>query len=509
MRKSLRFISALRASIATAILLALAQPIAAAQHETLIHHAVSTANANAQREFDIGLTLIYAFNPEEATFHFQEAARSDPRLAMAYWGIALAAGPNVNTKYDLRRAAIGRAAIGRAQTLRATEPEKRCIAALAHRYTARTDGQISAAQFAYARAMRALVRSDPADSDVKVLAAESLMDLTPLDMWHGTQPNTYTREVIGLLNQALALNPDHVGANHYLIHSYEDAPDPSAALGAARHLAALDLPNGAEHLAHMPAHIFTRVGDFDAAIRASLRAIALFTGYLPKEHSDVHNGYLHHDYQVLGYAYAMSGQWTKARDNAITVAAQVNDSGAAVETYMRFHKWSELLGLTPPAQPGLRYQFARALASANSGDLAPARALIGTIDGAHDPEPRTGIARAQLAAAIAVAERHPDVAISELRHAVALQDGLPSKEPPAWYYPIRETLGARLALAGKRQEARTVFEDDLRRNPNNPRSLFGLAAALGRTDPRRAAQITNAFRRAWSHADTHLSLSDL
>ena len=119
------------------------------------------------------------------------------------------------------------------------------------------------------------------------------------------------------------------------------------------------------------------------------------------------------------------------------------------------------------------------------------------------------LARAQLAAAIAVAERHPDVAISELRHAVALQGGLPNKEPPAWYYPIRETLGARLALAGKRQEARTALEDDLRRNPNNPRSLFGLAAALGRTDPRRAAQITAAFRRAWSHTDTRLSLNDL
>jgi len=509
MRKSLRFISALRASIATAILLALAQPIAAAQHESLIHHAVSTTNGNAQREFDIGLTLIYAFNPEEATFHFQEAARSDPRLAMAYWGIALAAGPNVNTTYELRRAAIGRAAIGQAQTLHASASEKRYIAALARRYTAESDAQVPAAQFAYAQAMRALVRSDPADLDVKVLAAESLMDLTPLDMWHGTRPNTYTREVIGLLSQALARNPDHVGANHYVIHAYEDAPDPSAALGAARHLAALDLPTGAEHLAHMPAHIFTRVGDFDAAIGASLRAIALFNRYLPSEHSDVHNGYLHHDYQVLGYAYAMSGQWSKARDNAIAVAAQVNDSGAAVETYLRFHKWSDLLGLTPPARPGLRYRFARALASADSGDLVPARALMATIDGAHDPEPRTGIARAQLAAAIAIAQRHPDVAITELRHAVALQDGLPNKEPPAWYYPIRETLGARLALAGKMQDAVVVFEDDLRRNPNNPRSLFGLSVALARMDPRRAAQTTAAFRRAWSHADTPLSLTDL
>ncbi len=512
MRKSLRFIvlSAVRALLVCALGAAsVATTFAAPPRIALAHHAVSTTSGSAQREFDEGLALMYAFNPEEATFHFQAAARSDPRLAMAYWGIALAAGRNVNTTYDLRRAAIGRAAIAQAQTLSATPAERRYIAALAHRYTAQYDAQIVPAEVAYADAMRELARSDANDLDAKVLCAESLMDLTPLDMWHGAQPNTYTRETIGLLEATLARNPNHLGANHYLIHAYEDAPDPAASLGAARRLASLDLPPGAEHLAHMPAHIFTRVGDYDAAIRASRRAIDLFSRYLPQEHSDVHNGYQHHDYQVLGYAYAMSGQWAKARDNATIVAKQVDDTGAAVETYLRFHKWRELLALPAPAQPGLRYRFAQALATANTGDIAPARALISALDETHATDARSGIARAQLAAAIDVAQRQNGAAIAELQRAVAFEDSLSSKEPPAWYYPIRETLGARLALDGKSREAAAVFSEDLKRNPHNPRSLFGLSQALATIDRTRAAKAETAFRAAWSHADVKLTLANL
>src|ERR1700694_2202583 len=325
MRKSLRFISAVGASIASAFLLATTQgTLAAPSPAALAHHRVSTANTDAQREFDLGLTLIYAFNPEEATFHFQEAARRDGQLAMAYWGIALAAGPNVNTTYDVRRAAIGRAALAQARLLHAKPAERHYIDALEPRYAAQSETEVMTAQRRFAAKMTALAGANPSDIDASVLAAESLMDMTPLNMWPGGKPNTYTNQVLALLHAALARDPHHVGANHYLIHALEDAPNPEAALGAARDLAARDVPPGAEHLAHMPAHIFTRVGAWDDAIRASLRAIDLFAHYLPGEHSDVHSGYRHHDDQVLLYAYAMSGQWAHARDTATTVAAQVN-----------------------------------------------------------------------------------------------------------------------------------------------------------------------------------------
>src|SRR3982751_2825007 len=64
------------------------------------HHPVSTTNSEAQRFFDQGLTLVYAFNHEEAIRSFKRAAELDPQLAMAYWGIALALGPNINLDVD-------------------------------------------------------------------------------------------------------------------------------------------------------------------------------------------------------------------------------------------------------------------------------------------------------------------------------------------------------------------------------------------------------------------------
>jgi tetratricopeptide (TPR) repeat protein len=473
---------------------------------------VTTAHPDAQHEFDTGLTLLYAFNPEEATFHFQEAARIDPQLAMAYWGIGLAAGPNVNTDYDLGRAAIGRAAVAQAGLVSAgaSPEEKALIDALGKRYDVANAAQILAAEYAYAQAMGDVSRRFPGDLDVKTLYAESLMDLTPLQMWRPDgSPNRYTRQVIALLSDVLAHDPDALGANHYFIHAYEYSNTPQAALESARRLARLTPPPGAEHLAHMPAHILIRVGDYDGAIAASLASIGLFHTYLGKEHSDVHNSYFHHDLQVLDYAYVMSGQWQKARDTATQIAEQVSDNGAAAETYLRFHRYRELLALPAPAEPGLRWRFAQGLAQAGTGDRDGARATLAWIDSLHDADPRTGIARALLAVSLETSGRRDDAAIADLRRAVKLEDGLKIKEPPAWYYPIRETLGARLALDRRYADAQHVFEDDLARNPQNPRSLYGLARVLAKTDPRRAPAAAAAFARSWRHADSQLTLEQL
>ena len=478
----------------------------------MAHHRVTTGVASAQREFDMGLTFIYAFNPEEASFHFQQAARLDPQLAMAYWGIALAAGPNINTTYDLARAAIGRSAIAEARRLEshAGRSERDYIEALAPRYDAHDSASVDRAQRAYAKAMAVLAARQPGDLDAQTLYAESLMDLTPLHMWqsNGT-PNTYTPTVIHVLEAVLRRDPHQLGANHYLIHAYEDSKTPQAALPAARELASLNLPPGAEHLAHMPAHIFTRVGDYEAAVEANRKAIAMFQSYLPKEHSDIHNAYYHHDFEVMNYAYMMSGQWQHAHEAAQQLAIQVGDNAAGVETYLRFHRWTELLALAPPAQPDVRWRFAVAMADAGTGNLTGAHAGLAYMDALHDSDARTRIARATLRAQIEIGDRHGTAAIPALQEAVALQDTLPSREPPAWFYPVRETLGARLALAGRYPEAIQVFRADLTRNPNNPRSLFGLTQALAAEHNAQAAAVAARFNAAWRYADSKLTLEDL
>ncbi|MEZ5421394.1 MAG: hypothetical protein R2708_29200, partial [Vicinamibacterales bacterium] len=91
--------------------------------------------------------------------------------------------------------------------------------------------------------------------------------------------------------------------------------------------------------------------------------------------------------------------------------------------------------------------------------------------------------------------------------AVALADAVPYDEPPVWFYPVRESLGAALLLAGRAVDAEQVFRDDLVRNPRNPRSLFGLHEALvtqGRQDD--AAWVKRAFDAAWAAAEMPLTL---
>ena len=478
----------------------------------LVHHPVSTHNATAQLEFDRGLSLVYAFNPEEAIYHFERALDADSHLAMAYWGIALCAGPNVNTPYDLGRARIGREAVAAAEnsTNNASDAERRYISALKKRYAADSPAEILGSETAYADAMGEVARYLPNDVDAETLYAESLMDLTPLQMWlPGDKPNRYTNHVIAILDDVLRRDPSHVGANHYLIHAYEYSRTPQLALSSARRLAALDVPPAAEHLAHMPDHIFLRLGDYSEAIASGERAVALFRTYLRQQHSNVHDGYFHHDLQVLDYAYMMAGRWAQAHATADEIASQVSDPGAAVETYLRFHRYRELLALTPATREGVRWRYATGIAEAKIGNLATARSALQSLsNGPHD-DARNGIARDLLSAAIEERERRDDAAISDLRHAVTLQDSLALSEPPKWFYPVRESLGGRLLRAHRDGEAREVFDEDLRRNPDNPRSLFGLSLALAKTDARRSRELTAAFEKAWRGADATLTVDML
>lgn len=478
----------------------------------LVHYRISTHVAAAQREFDRGLGLMYAFDPEEALGHFQAAGRLDPTLAMAFWGIALGAGPNVNVPYDLVRARVGRAACAQAALLgRSATPEERdLIAALTVRYAVRSEADVGAAQAAYARAMDALATRYRSDVNVAALAAESYMDLTPLHMWrHDGSPERYTLRTIALLDGALARDPGHVGANHFLIHAYEHAPHPERALAAARRLAALALTPEDEHLAHMPEHIFLRLGMDAEAAAVGERATRLFRALLRNDHAREHDGYFHHDLQVLGVAYAMAGRWIDARAIATEVAAQVDDNEAAVETYARFGHYRELLALAAPARPGVRWHFARGLAANATGDRASAARESAVLHGATGTDARLTIARDVLDASIANHTGQRDRAIALLRDAVAAQDSLDLAEPPRWYAPVREALGARLYEARRYTDARHVFEDDLRRNPQNGRSLFGLATTLDALHDRAAAAVRARFRSAWRAADTTLAMRSL
>ena len=228
---------------------------------------VSTKNARAQLFMNQGLSLTYAFNHAEAGRAYREAARLDQNLAMAYWGEALALGPNINAPMDPSNEPKALEAVQRAVALKAkaSPRERALIDALVHRYSGRAEDR-KARDTAYADAMRKVHLQFPNDQDIAMLYVESVMDLRPWGYWtrDGT-PYDRTTEIVGLTEKIIAQNPNHPGALHLYIHLME-AYEPFKAEPAADRL--ITLMPAAGHMVHMPAHIYQRVGRYADAARA-------------------------------------------------------------------------------------------------------------------------------------------------------------------------------------------------------------------------------------------------
>src|ERR1700730_16952084 len=238
-----------------------------------LHHPVSTKNPQAQQFFDQGLRFIYAFNHDEAARSFQHAAELDPRLAMAYWGVAEAVGPNYNDPADPERYKRAHDAVQKAVDLSAGAPpdEQAYIQAMAKRFPADPNSDLKKAAEEYHDAMRQVSAEFPDDLDAATLFAESGMNLHPWGLWHqdGT-PEAGTEEIVGTLESVLKRDPNHLGAVHYYIHTVEASNNPERALAEANLLAAL--APGAGHIVHMPAHLYIRTGDYEAAVKTNEQA---------------------------------------------------------------------------------------------------------------------------------------------------------------------------------------------------------------------------------------------
>ena len=246
-----------------------------------LHHPISTSSPEAQQYFDQGLRLVFAFNHEEAINSFQEAARLDPKAAMAYWGIALALGPNINLPMDRESERRAYEAIQRARTLAAgvSPKEQAYIEALAVRYSTATDAKREKLDAAYAEAMGNVWVRDPKDVDAGTLYAEAMMDLQPWDYWTPQgQPKGRAIEIVATLERVMQMNPDHPGACHYYIHAVEASPKPERALTCAKRLP--DLAPGAGHLVHMPGHIYLRLGMYEEAVARNVHATSVDHDYL-------------------------------------------------------------------------------------------------------------------------------------------------------------------------------------------------------------------------------------
>ncbi len=504
-----------------------------------LQHTITTKSPEAQQYFNQGLRLIYAFNHDEAQRAFKEATRLDPDCAMAYWGIAFTLGPNYNLPVDAERDRAAYAAIQKAVALapKVSEAERSYIDAIAKRHVADANADRKVLDAAFADAMREVAKRYPDDLDAATLFAESMMNLRPWGLWtHDGKPQPGTEEIVATLESVLKRDPNHPGAIHYYIHTVEASNQPERAEPYADRLG--KLTPGAGHLVHMPSHIYIRIGRYNDAAEVNAKAAAVDAAYIEKYNiqGPYRMMYYPHNIHFFWAAATMEGRSKEAlqaaRDFSSKLPAEMVRQMPMVEglypTYLfalvRFGKWQQILKqAAPPADLKFSmgmWHYARGVAFTATKKLDKATTEHGKVAEIAAAIPSDvqvmmnssagllNLAATVLAGEIAAKRGQYDEAVRLLETAVGIEDALVYQEPPAWYYPVRQSLGAVLLQAGRAADAEAIYREDLRRNPKNGWSLYGLTQSLRKQKKKDEAKETEKnFRQAWAKADVKLTAS--
>src|SRR5688572_18923642 len=510
-----------------------------------LHHTITTSSPEAQRYFDQGLTLSYAFNHAEAIRSFRQATAIDPDCAMCYWGMAYALGPNINAPITPEAAKEAYKALdlasGRAE--KASANEQAYIAALLRRYSSDPTTERPPLDAAYAAAMRELVAKFPDDLDAMTLFAQSLMDTSPWNYWNADgSPREFTNDVISSLESVLKRKADHPGAIHLYIHAVEASPDPKRAEQYADRLPAL-VP-GAGHLVHMPAHIYLRTGRFNDASTANENAIKADSVYQSGDRAagnmmyDI--GYVPHNPHFFVMSASLEGRRADAMRAADDVRGKMHASmlrdpsmGGMVQHMMltpmfarlRFGMWKDILAepLPPTDIPYMQAvsHALRSIAYSATGQLDVAEAALAAAMAAKGNPALTTMYISSVNVGSAVADIAYEVAAGELRArqkraadaakhfaaAVALEDKLTYMEPPDWPVPVRQLQGVALLALGRAAEAEAAFQGDLKKYPGNGWSLSGLHESRvrqGRERDEATIMLRTQLQEAWKRADVKI-----
>jgi len=507
------------------------------------HFPITTTNADAQAYFDNGIRLLYGFNHDEAARYFRRAAELDPQAPMPYWGIALSIGPNYNdTAVDAARAQATYDAVKNAEQRGAngSARERDYIAAIAKRYPSpEPASDWLAFHRDYSDAMRAMVQKYPDDLDAATMFAESLMMLRPWQLWTlDGEPAPGTLELVAVLESVLRRDPDHPGANHFYIHAVEASRNLERAIPSAMRL--MTAMPGAGHLVHMPGHIFLQTGDFDLAADTNVKASAADRAFIERTGaSGVYPlMYWTHNIHFIAYGRAQQGRYEDAKQAANDMVSNVGDADLEMQMLevvhlypmmvdLRFHRWDTLLATPEPekSRPFSHafWRYARATVLAGQGkarDAAAEQRRFERERAAVPPESLylinnkaadiLALSAASLDAEVARARGDSAAAVAAWRTAVTRQAALQYDEPPAWFYDVRQGLGAALLRAGAQAEAEQVFRETLATHPRDGRLLYGLwQTLLAQGRGNEAVLVEQEFKRAWADATTPLTLDDL
>ncbi len=511
-------------------------------------HAVTTKDPDAQRYFNQGLVLAFAFNHAESVRSFKAAQRLDDDCAMCFWGEALATGPNINVTSKGKvilselESVAAYAALQKAIARRdkVSLPERDYIDALAARYSSDPKADRTAFDVAYAKAMGDLAKKYPDDVDAGALSAEALMNTMPWDYWSQKgEPKPATIEVLTLIESALAKNPDHPLAMHLYIHATEASRTPEKAEDVADRLGTV-VP-GAGHLVHMPAHTFWRVGRYHDASEANVRAATVDENYIAQCNAQGFYPafYYPHNVHFLWSASSMEGRSQVAIEAARKLAEKVTVAQIkqypVVEAFhtvpllslTQFARWDEILAEPKPAEEldysNAMWHYARGIAlavkqqpqqAAKEREALAARKARKSVlfldDNAQPASQLLEIADQLLLGEIALANGEANRAVTYFTRAVEIQDQLPYTEPPFWYYPTRQSLGYALLAAKRTTEAEAVYRLDLEHYPKNGWSMIGLIQSLeAQGKHAEAAPLQQKFSDIWAQADIQLTASRL
>ncbi|MGC9405828.1 hypothetical protein [Streptomyces sp. DZ1-3] len=528
---------------------------------------VTTSSPEAQRWFDRGLVWTYAFNHEEAVACFEAAAAADPDCAMAQWGIAYALGPNYNKPWDAFDAEELTRAVDRThaavelaheKAARATPVERALIGALRARYPqASAVEDCSVWNAPYADSMRAVHELAPDDLDVATLYADSLMNLTPWQLWdlRTGLPAEGARTLAAkdVLDRALAAEGglDHPGVLHLYVHLMEMSATPEAALSVADRLRGL-VPD-AGHLLHMPSHLEVLCGDYRRVVSDNSAAMAADEKYRARAGAmNFYTLYRMHNYHFRIYGAMFLGQYRVALDTAAALEASVPEEllrvqsppmadwlegflAMRVHVLIRFGRWADALALPMPADPDLycvstaMLHYARGVALSATGRTAEAEAerVLFRDAVARVPDTRMlfnntcadilAIASAMLDGELEYRKGDYAAAFAALERSIALDDALPYDEPWGWMQPTRHAYGALLLEQGRVAEAEAVYRADLGlddtlprplQHPGNVWALHGLHECLVRLDrPGEARIAARQLRLATALADVPVEAS--
>jgi tetratricopeptide (TPR) repeat protein len=505
------------------------------------NYAVTTNSDKAAIFFNQGLALMYGFNHGEAGRSFKTALRHDSTMAMAYWGIAMVLGPNYNAALNPTQLTDINAAINKAveYSNNISGSEKAMINALAKRFPKEEVKDMAPYYTQYVDAMKKAHEDFPNDAEISTLYADALMNMHPWDLWlkDGTaQP--WTPAIITTLENTLKANPDHPGAIHYYIHATEASRDAARATPYADKLAAL-MP-AAGHIVHMPSHIYIRTGDYHKGVLVNERASEADSTYIAqcKVQGAYPLLYYPHNIHFLAACAFLEGNSKKAMDAAWMIARKANTDFmlqfggiqhfAIIPYYMlvQLGRWKEILQLPAPADSLLYanaiWHYARGMAFAGTKDLSKAKHELKEIDTIlqdaslkqitiwemNNAADLVQIARNTLQGEIYGRNGQFNQAITSLKKAVAIEDGLMYQEPPDWFFSVRLSLGYWLLKARQFREAEMIYREDLVTFPANGWALKGLCNSLkAQNKLQEARQTDEAFTRAWQWADITLESS--